>query len=768
MCAPDDFILDRPKQRFPSKLINSQTAQLLEQFRSPKTIADAVLALSLNMHAEPIALLESAFPAIQNLVESEFLIPSRVKAIQKRRGHMGIGDRLGRFTLVRVIRELEDTAVYLAQDTQKNFVIVKKAAAEKTTAQTALHREAEILNSLSGLSVPRVLEMGEYDSAPYFAMTWIEGLPVVARADEIRRERRTQRVQLLRLCARVVAVFAGLHERGVLHGDVKSSNLLVDRRDRIHLIDFGLARSETIGSTQRSWSFDSLEPEAAERMLRGEIAPYRLLSEQFALGVLLYRLVSGHPFRILAARQQQALRSIVENRKMPPFTSRWCDAWPELENVLSKALARDPADRFKSTRSFYKALSGVKTGKSTPAHQSRDLIHVADSVIEAVTKEGIGIADLYCDSPLASVHRGAAGLSWFLYRAAQIREDGVLLAHADHWAHIACALVSRGDGLVAPQFGIPQSKALRSSPLHDASGPAAVRCLIACARHDKRGSESALLSVLGVLKRQSAEQELFMGNAGHIATAATLLDALTALGTDQSSHLEAELENQLARLHHWIGSCEPIGSDTRMNHLGMAHGWAGLLFAALIAGRQLGVEPPGAVKNKLQELSTLAEPIGRGIGWPGSIACDGGPTTPAYAPGWCSGSAGFVLLWLAAFDALQDERYRDLALSAGWHVWEHPDASPNLCCGLAGRAVGLFRLYRATGDRGWLEKAMRLIQRAATRLIHEQDARYSLFRGELGLALLVLELERPLMSVMPLYEPEGWSTLSQRGNNRRA
>jgi hypothetical protein len=147
-----------------------------------------------------------------------------------------------------------------------------------------------------------------------------------------------------------------------------------------------------------------------------------------------------------------------------------------------------------------------------------------------------------------------------------------------------------------------------------------------------------------------------------------------------------------------------------------------------------------------------------GIAWTGTIAGADGPSTPAYAPGWCSGSAGYLLLWLTTFDVVQDERYRDLALRAGWHVWEHPDDSLNLCCGLAGRGLGLLRLYRATGDQSWLDKARQLVETAGTRICTERQGRYSLFRGELGVALSALELERPSTSAMPLLEPEGWSS----------
>jgi predicted Ser/Thr protein kinase len=755
--GPDDLILDRRKQRMPSKLISSDTAILLKKFRSPKTISDAVLELGLELDSEPIALLELAFPTIQKLVQSGFLVPVDRSASQFLVTGGSIEDRIGRFKVVRPIRVLEDTSVYLAKDKDGTFVAIKMVtAANNPQARASLLREAETLVSLEGLQVPKVLEISDHTGAAYFAMRWIEGLPVAARADEIRRKQRGERAQLFKLCIKVAEVLADVHSAGVLHGDVKSANMLVDRYDRVYLIDFGMAVSETSVRPTRSCDFESLEPEAAERLLAGQPALPTLLGEQFALAVLIYRLASGNQFRHPPLEQQEALESIAATRYIPPFTTGYCEAWPDMERVLRCALARDPAERYPSTRSFCRALRGVKSGRwGSPSRIG--IADIANKTIDVASADGVSIADLYSYAPRASVHYGAAGMSWFLYRAAQIREDGLLLALADRWARAASVDSAGTKGLISSKFGITRSKAFRSSPLHDVSGPAAVRCLIACARQDEADARSSLQIVTEVLRRRSVEQEIFMGNAGHIVAAATLHDALVGHAIAEGSALEAELANRLTQLIEWISNREAIGNDPRLGHLGMAHGWAGLLYAALVAGHQLAIEPSVAVKSKLQELASLAEPIGRGLSWVGTINSTGSLATPAYAPGWCSGSSGYVMLWLAAFDVLHDECYRDLAVRAGWHAWEHPDDSPNLCCGLGGRAAALLRLYRGVGDEDWLEKSRRLVEYAVNRPFSEKVSRYSLFRGQLGLALLALELERPSRSVMPLIEPEGWS-----------
>jgi serine/threonine-protein kinase len=124
-------------------------------------------------------------------------------------------------------------------------------------------------------------------------------------------------------------------------------------------------------------------------------------------------------------------------------------------------------------------------------------------------------------------------------------------------------------------------------------------------------------------------------------------------------------------------------------------------------------------------------------------------------PGWCHGSAGYVFLWTQAYERLKDEEFLLLAEQAAWNAWEEPKGNiPNLCCGLAGRAYSLLNLYKLTGQQDWLRRAKRLAS-AATDLgkLPEYPAE-SLYKGDLGVALLMFDLERPETSAMPFFERE--------------
>ena len=88
----------------------------------------------------------------------------------------------------------------------------------------------------------------------------------------------------------------------------------------------------------------------------------------------------------------------------------------------------------------------------------------------------------------------------------------------------------------------------------------------------------------------------------------------------------------------------------------------------------------------------------------------------------------------------------------------------SLCCGLAGQAYALLSLYRATGDRQWLTKARTSAAEAAREARHRTGHRLSLYKGQLGVAVLLAELESPTSSAMPFFEPEGWPSASSVGS----
>jgi serine/threonine-protein kinase len=184
--------------------------------------------------------------------------------------------------------------------------------------------------------------------------------------------------------------------------------------------------------------------------------------------------------------------------------------------------------------------------------------------------------------------------------------------------------------------------------------------------------------------------------------------------------------------------------------LGIAHGQAGMLYASLLWADATGTPPDEQMERALNTLAALATPAGRGLHWPIKT---GDPSRPP-ATGWCHGSAGWVHLWNLADTVLPGRSYGPLAESAAWHTWQTPShTGGSLCCGYAGQAYALLAQHRRTDDPAWLTRAAALARRAAdprTRGLRPG----SLYAGDVGVALLTAELQRPDLARMPAFEPE--------------
>jgi hypothetical protein len=95
-----------------------------------------------------------------------------------------------------------------------------------------------------------------------------------------------------------------------------------------------------------------------------------------------------------------------------------------------------------------------------------------------------------------------------------------------------------------------------------------------------------------------------------------------------------------------------------------------------------------------------------------------------------------------------------LAIKAAWGTFDSFGGGPSICCGEAGRVLALLSMYRHSGDLEWLHRARDRATRAAAQIgAHADGLANSLFKGELGVALAVRELEHPEDAVHPLFEP---------------
>jgi serine/threonine-protein kinase len=214
------------------------------------------------------------------------------------------------------------------------------------------------------------------DGTPYIVMEYVRGrsLGRVIGEDDISLARAVELVQ------QILSALEAAHGAGVIHGDIKSENFLVegvDDVDRVTMIDFGLARM--LDASPEDDDRVSGTPEyMAPEVIRGQ--PAQRESDLYAVGVILYELLTGTtPFG--GGASTEILARHLDDVVIPP--SLRCeerDLPRSLDDVILRALAKDPAERFGSARAFADALAGACAGRKLPtARPSRHDIARTDS-----------------------------------------------------------------------------------------------------------------------------------------------------------------------------------------------------------------------------------------------------------------------------------------------------------------------------------------------------------------------------------------------------
>jgi serine/threonine-protein kinase len=767
----DDVAISRPNSRAQSKILDREAAALVRHFEKPHTIAQAVARYSRGKEQNPEQLLEEAFPLLQSLIASQLLVAADSQEAQEIQATLKPGEVVEGWTILRCVQTLEDTELYQMRGAGGELGALKIARADAGhRIDSMLEREAQVLSRLDGKITPRLLNRGEWNGRRFLLIEWCAGADVSAIADEFRRRASQEsRAELLRLATTIVDAYAWLHEQGVMHGDVHPRNVFVDRQQAVKIIDFGLACFA--GEEQRRGNRGGvgffLEPELARAAMSGSYPPpLTMLGEQYAVAVMLYLLFTGGHHLDFSLEKEKMLRQIAEDPVLP-FTRRNAQPWPEVEAVLAKALSKNPADRFSSMREFWRALNDVKapTFGAQAGQPDPGLLETKKTSLEKVGLSGPLLTGPAVSAPSTSVNYGAAGIAYALYRMACAGEDAELLALADAWASRAVRQIRDEGAFYDKEIDITKETVGETSLYHSPAGVYAVQALIAQASGNPALQQLATSAFLEASSKDTDKLDVTLGRAGTILGSAFLLSAAEGSLSPEMQPLERLRSfgrERAARLWETMESFGPIRESKELSNLGAAHGWAGLLYSILCWSAVSHDPLPSGIGERLQQLGECAEPVGRGLRWPWDLTRNANQQG-GYMPGWCNGTAGYVFLWTLAHKMLGDPDYLAWAEGAAWNVWETAGPIGNLCCGMAGQAYALLNFYRHTEENVWLSRARDAARYAVVAQKesigqpgYEQFAlrTESLYKGELGIAVLAADLERPEQACMPLFELE--------------
>lgn len=265
------------------------------------------------------------------------------------------GDLLDHYRIENLVARSGMASIFRAIDTRTGQQVALKIPHPEMEADVVLFdrfkREQEIGQKLDHPHVMKVIR-NEDASQIYMVMEWVEGRLL----RQILIERKKLPVErAVTLTQKICEALDYIHQHGVVHRDLKPENVMVDDEDNVKLIDFGIAGHE--GSRRLTFAKlsqlmgtpDYISPE----QVKGKRGDGR--SDIYALGVMFYEMLTGKvPFQgpnAFAIMNDRLLNNPIPPREIDPTVP------PELQEIIYRALERDPKNRYATAREFAWDLS---------------------------------------------------------------------------------------------------------------------------------------------------------------------------------------------------------------------------------------------------------------------------------------------------------------------------------------------------------------------------------------------------------------------------
>jgi Serine/threonine protein kinase len=277
-----------------------------------------------------------------------------------------VGEQVSTCVLERMIGAGGMGVVYLARQTRPSRHVAVKLLKPSISLQTEAYqeflarfrREADVIAQLDHINILPIYEYGESNNLAYLIMPYLNGGSL--RTLLLDRGRLSPKEALTYL-EQATSALQYAHEHKIVHRDIKPANMLFHSDGRLVLVDFGIARiihdatEQSSESLTRTGNFMGSVEYMAPEMVQGSQVDYR--ADIYELGVVLYQMLSGHvPFQ---GTSPFALAAMHIHEIPPTLTALNPTLTPEIDAVVQKALAKDPAARYQSMFEFAAAYRSV-------------------------------------------------------------------------------------------------------------------------------------------------------------------------------------------------------------------------------------------------------------------------------------------------------------------------------------------------------------------------------------------------------------------------
>jgi len=280
---------------------------------------------------------------------------------------------IGRFKVLEELGSGSQGVVYKAEQLGTKRIVALKIIREGAFASAVEHRrfenEVQLASQLKHPNIVAIFECGRDQGRDFFAMEYVEGVPL-----DVYLSSRTLSVdETIQLLLQVCDGVNYAHQHGVIHRDLKPTNVIVDSQGRAHILDFGLAkrivdeesvpaaRVTQVGMFAGTWHYASPE------QVRRDAGLLDVRSDVYALGVIFYEaLTDAYPYPIDGESRAKIAEHILETIPLRPSAIR-ADIDDDLDTIVLRTLQKAPDRRYQSVAAFGEDLNRYLAGEAIEA-----------------------------------------------------------------------------------------------------------------------------------------------------------------------------------------------------------------------------------------------------------------------------------------------------------------------------------------------------------------------------------------------------------------
>jgi beta-lactam-binding protein with PASTA domain/predicted Ser/Thr protein kinase len=221
-------------------------------------------------------------------------------------------------------------------------------------------REAQAAARLSHPNIVGVFDTGSDGDTQYIVMEFIEGRTL---AEFLATGRRLTTEQSIEIGQKIASALGVAHAQGIVHRDIKPANVMVTRDGTVKVMDFGIARMQSLETAPQTSSVLGTPTYLSPEQAQGQAVDAR--SDLYSLGVVLYELLAGRPPFTGDSPVAIAYKQVNETPVPPSALNR--EVPPALDAVVMKALSKNPANRYQTAAELSADLERAKRGQTVEA-----------------------------------------------------------------------------------------------------------------------------------------------------------------------------------------------------------------------------------------------------------------------------------------------------------------------------------------------------------------------------------------------------------------